>query len=252
MGTTERKKDMGQLINTIACVAVIAAASPAQKMGHSNSKAPEVTQTIKLDEKATVKIHYTSITWASGSWERALQDPQTRDKMRERINSTAAENPLGRFETDVDLMVGGQHIHKGSYKMAFTLTDEFAWQLTLRSDHSMSVPLLLSARAKPSKRLVLNLNAGDEDATAVLVIGFGARECQLDIQPHLKQSSSKSAKSIINSKCPLMDDPADPEVTVTYKAKVIGLCCEDCIDDWAKLSTGEKDQHLAKMLAGKK
>lgn len=252
MGTTQREKDMRQLISTIACVAVIAAASPAQKMGHSNSKAPEVTQAIKLDEEATVKVHYTSITWASGSWEKALQDPQTRDKMRERINSTAAEDPLGRFETDVDLMVGGQHIHKGSYKMAFTLTDEFVWQLTLRSDHSMSVPLLLSARAKPSKRLVLNLNAGDEDATAVLAIGFGARECQLDILPHLKQSSSKSAKSIINSKCPLMDDPADPEVTVTYKAKVIGLCCEDCIDDWAKLSTAEKDQHLAKMLAGKK
>ncbi len=52
----------------------------------------------------------------------------------------------------------------------------------------------------------------------------------------------------INTECPLMDDSVDPDHIVTYQGHRIGLCCEDCVPDWNKLTGAEKDAHLAKML----
>jgi len=39
----------------------------------------------------------------------------------------------------------------------------------------------------------------------------------------------------INRKCPMKPDiRIDPTCTVTYKGKLVGLCCTDCLDKWKK------------------
>lgn len=47
-----------------------------------------------------------------------------------------------------------------------------------------------------------------------------------------------------NAKCPITGDPIDPELTVDYKGKRVGLCCKDCIAEWDKLSDALKDAKL--------
>lgn len=237
---------------TMFCALVTASAVPAQRMGHSNTNAPQMSQTINMAGKAAMKITYTSITWASGTWSKALADANKRDKMRERINAAADESPLGSFETDVAAMVGGQHVPKGVYKLSFGLNKRFLWELRLRGATTVSVPLKLGRRTKVRKRLTLNLNSGDEDASASLHIMFGNEECELAIAPHLEKKSAKIAGDTINQKCPFMDEPVDPAITVSHKGKVVGLCCEDCIEDWKKLSAKERDEHVAKVAIKRK
>ena len=49
---------------------------------------------MRLGDKASLKLSYTSITWASGTWAKALQNKSMREKMRSRINSAAKQDPL--------------------------------------------------------------------------------------------------------------------------------------------------------------
>jgi YHS domain-containing protein len=45
-----------------------------------------------------------------------------------------------------------------------------------------------------------------------------------------KKDPKKDAKKPVNKMCPVEPEhEADPTVTTTYKGKVIGLCCEDCV-----------------------
>ena len=241
-----------QALVTLFCALLSASAVPAQRMGHSNTNAPEMSQTINMAGKAAMKVTYTSITWASGTWSKALADASKRDKMRERINAAANENPLGSFETDVAAMVSGQHVPKGVYKLSFGLNERFLWELRLHGATKVSVPLKLARRAKARKRLTLNLNSGDEDASASLHIMFGNEECELAIVPHLKKNPAKKAVVTVNQKCPFMDEAVDPEITVSHKGQAVGLCCEDCIEDWKKLSAKERDERVAKVAIKKK
>lgn len=39
----------------------------------------------------------------------------------------------------------------------------------------------------------------------------------------------------VNKKCPITGDAVDPKgKTVKYKGKVVGFCCDDCIDTFNK------------------
>lgn len=52
----------------------------------------------------------------------------------------------------------------------------------------------------------------------------------------------------INAKCPVMDEAIDPKVTTVHEKKLIGFCCESCIDDFRK----EPAKYLKKIAAEKK
>ncbi len=58
------------------------------------------------------------------------------------------------------------------------------------------------------------------------------------------------ARKPINRKCPLKPDVrVDPELTVVYNGKPIGLCCTDCVDKWKKnpsayFASVKADAHL--------
>jgi YHS domain-containing protein len=53
-------------------------------------------------------------------------------------------------------------------------------------------------------------------------------------KPAATQPTTRPAKPF-NKKCPVMDDEdVDPKITYTYKGKVYGFCCKDCIADFKK------------------
>lgn len=231
---------------SIACLLVFATPALAQKMGHSNTFAPEITQVLKLGDRGTLKLTYTSITWSGGTWAKALQDEKTRDSMRERINAVAASDPLGSFETDKVLKIGGARVPAGRYKLAFMLNERFAWQVVLTGAKTIPLDLEFVDTKRSRKRLTLNLDAGDKNFTARLRIAFGARESELEIA---LRAAARTYPGILNSQCPLMEEEIDPEVTLTYGGHKIGLCCKDCVEDWNELTKKARDGHLAKMRA---
>ncbi|MEE9127572.1 MAG: hypothetical protein V3U11_10565 [Planctomycetota bacterium] len=213
-------------------------------MGHSNRNAPDISQTVRLGDKASLKLSYTSITWASGTWAKALTDKSKREKMRSRINSAATQAPLGAFATDKPLSIAGKKVPAGSYKLAFMLDDKYRWQLVFTGENKITWPLDFEKGRKNRKRLVLNLTAGDENFTAALQVAFGAKECEI---PITLPAETPKKLATINAKCPLMDEPVDPKFAVTYKGFKIGFCCEDCLPDWKELPAKEKDEALAAM-----
>ncbi len=85
----------------------------AQKMGHSNTHAPVIRQTLDMGGKAAIQLSYTAITWASGTWASALKDPEKRGRMRERINAAADSDPLGSFAVDKPLRIAGKLVPAG-------------------------------------------------------------------------------------------------------------------------------------------
>ena len=231
---------------SIACLLLFAAPVLAQRMGHSNTNAPVITQVLKMGDRCTLKLTYTSITWAGGTWAEALQNEKTRGPMRERINAAAASDPLGSFETDKVLTIGDARVPTGRYKLAFMLSERFAWQVVLTGAKTIPLDLEFVDTKRSRKRLTLNLDAGDDNFTARLRVAFGTRESELAIAP---RAPAPTFPGILNSLCPLMDEEIDPEITLTHGRHKIGLCCEDCVKDWKKLTNKERDGHVAKMLA---
>jgi len=46
-------------------------------------------------------------------------------------------------------------------------------------------------------------------------------------------AAAQDAKKPVNKMCPVMTEhKVDVEVTITYKGKIIGLCCTDCVKKW--------------------
>jgi hypothetical protein len=57
---------------------------------------------------------------------------------------------------------------------------------------------------------------------------------------------NKPGTNAINTVCPIMQsDAADGSVTVTYKGKVIALCCPGCKPKFDRLDEAGKDKILA-------
>ena len=231
----------------LSCLPVLPTILTAQKMGHSNTHAAVIQQSLDMGGKATIKLSYTAITWASGTWAAALQDPAKRGRMRERINAAADSDPLGSFAIDKPLRIAGKLVPAGKYKLAFKLNERFRWQVVLVGKKTTAISIRFGKAPQASKRLTLNLEAGDANFTARMVITFGDDRGALGIgEP--SAHVAKKYPGIANSMCPLMDEEIDPKITIEHGGKKIGLCCKDCIDDWKKLSSREKIAKVAKVL----
>ena len=50
----------------------------------------------------------------------------------------------------------------------------------------------------------------------------------------VKEDAKKAPPKPVNAKCPVMDEDVDPKVTTVHNKKLIGFCCESCIDDFKK------------------
>ena len=54
-------------------------------------------------------------------------------------------------------------------------------------------------------------------------------------KPTTGPATTQASKTPINKMCPVMpEDEIDPELLINYKGKTIGVCCEDCIEDFNK------------------
>ena len=51
--------------------------------------------------------------------------------------------------------------------------------------------------------------------------------------------------ALVNTKCPISGKDIDPEKTLEWNGKTIGLCCPMCKGTWDALSEEEKAQKLA-------
>ena len=227
----------------------------AQRTGHSNTNAPTVAQSIKLGDKGTVELTYTSITWAGGRWAAQLENEATRARMRDIINEAAALEPLGSLVASVDLAIGQQRVAAGSYKLTFLLDEQYQWQIVLANDGgSTTLALPLQANPLKSQRLILALLAGDEDFTARLFIAFGDKAGNIPIaigsvaEPEPEPAPVAATLVMINTVCPLMSEPVDAAMNVIHMGQLIGMCCEDCVADWGELSEADKNKHLLTML----
>ena len=159
----------------------------AQKMGMANKNAPTVTQSITFAGKQSLELTYTSITWAQGEWAKAIESKNA--DMRKAINETAEKQPLGTVKLSADMMIGGKKVAAGSYKLAFTLTDTFTWQVTLAGDKdkiTWALDLKDAEGGKQAKRLTLALTAGDTDTTAVLHVAFGTKRGEVPVDSEAK------------------------------------------------------------------
>lgn len=157
-----------------------------QKTGRANANAPKVSQTLTFG-KETIKLDYTSITWADGQWAKQLSDEATKAAAKANLNKVAEKEPLGSFETSVAVTIGGQKVAAGAYKLRFTLDDNYKWQIVLVGDAaSVTLPLDLKPVEEESKRLRVGLLAGEKDNTGEIHVAFGKQRCHMAVAPDAK------------------------------------------------------------------
>ena len=215
-----------------------------------NPNAPTVGQSIQLAEKGSIELSYVAISWKSGRWADSLANEETRGGMRDMINEAAAAQPLGSLKASVDLDIAGHRVPAGSYSLAFILDDKYKWQIALSGDgNRVGLPLALRPNPVASKRLIVNLMAGEEDFTAVMMVAFGNMVCRLPIGVS-EAEEEEIPRGIINTICPLMEDPVEPDYVVLHRGYNIGFCCEICFEDWEEMGTAERDEILTKILDG--
>ncbi len=173
---------MKTLFPIAVSVALFALPVTAQRMGHSNTNAPTVGQSLNFADKGSVELSYASITWARGTWATHLADEATRHLKRDEINEAAKSAPLGTFTTSVDLVMNHVRVSAGSHQLAFMLDEKYQWQVVLFKDgKQVALPLRLAANPIQSKRLVLALIAGDENFTGRMFVTFGDKAAQFSI-----------------------------------------------------------------------
>jgi YHS domain-containing protein len=55
--------------------------------------------------------------------------------------------------------------------------------------------------------------------------------------------ATQPAKQVVNKLCPVGKEDVDPKVTIDYKGKTIGFCCEDCIPKFK----ADPDKYMASL-----
>lgn len=71
--------------------------------------------------------------------------------------------------------------------------------------------------------------------------------------PTAPANKSATAATYANTRCPIMNTPIDPaavtpDLTRTYKGKVVAFCCNVCPPQWDKLTDTQKDAKLAAVM----
>ena len=167
-----------------AALVLFQASTFAQRMGSGNSNAPTIKQNIEFADGAKVSFHYVAINWGGGQWAKALANEESRDKMRERINSTAKSRPLASMETSMDMLLGEQSIPAGAYQVGFTLNEKFAWQMSLMKDEAtIHLPLPLMDSPEEAKRLIVAAYADNAAGSVGMYVSFGKKFCTLTLLP---------------------------------------------------------------------
>src|SRR5690242_10974473 len=160
---------------TLAVGLLMAVPAAAQKSGMINRNAPKLTQSFTVGD-AKIQLDYTSIAWGQGQAFNAAMDKNGGDHRKE-INELAKNQPIGSFNTSVDLTCGDVKIPAGEYKLGFTITDNMEWQMTFMGKDTINVKLpLTDSKDHQSNMLVCSLFAG-ERGSASCYVAFGQKSC---------------------------------------------------------------------------
>ena len=69
-----------------------------------------------------------------------------------------------------------------------------------------------------------------------------------------KSKTTTASAAPVNKMCAIMHEhpvEATEPATISWKGQTVGFCCADCIDEWNKLSSSDKDKALAAAIAAK-
>lgn len=173
---------MIKTLTTLSLAFALAVPAAAQKMGSTNSDAPSLSQSFAAkNETVDFTIDYTAITWADGRTMDAIMDKDRGARYRQRVNSTAATNPLASLSTESALNFGGENLPAGVYSLYFTIGDDLKWKLNAQSEEDEKIHFSWTLDFKKSqhdvKRLTVLVYTGDDAATADVSLSFGTMSC---------------------------------------------------------------------------
>ncbi len=205
------KKLLTIVLTTALCTPVFA-----QRMGATNNNAPTLEQSI-TSGGTKITLNYTSITWAEGRTVARLMDKEKGAPARERVNSTAPNEPLAKFTTSVPVACGDLKLDAGDYKTFFTVSDACEWQLNFQGKDGKvaTMKLPLSEGHEESPRLLMCLYAGKAEGAAGVYLAFGKQMGMLEFAP------AKAA-----------EDGPEPTVMVALTALVAPLITETVLAPW--------------------
>ena len=90
--------------------------------------------------------------------------------------------------------------------------------------------------------MLRSLLTGAAVATTVLALTACESEPKAKAAP-----TSQPNMGMLNSTCPMSDEPVDPNAkSAEYAGYKIGFCCDMCVDGWEKKSDAEKKAAVAK------
>ena len=73
-----------------------------------------------------------------------------------------------------------------------------------------------------------------------LVLVFG---CETSSPSDGSRSRIPPAQAAVNTTCPIMGGPVDPQRTIVFEGRPVAFCCQDCMLQWISMSS--PDQHAA-------
>ena len=81
-------------------------------------------------------------------------------------------------------------------------------------------------------------------ATTVLAAAVMFTGCE-STDEAATQPDDDGSMGMVNSACPISGKGVNPDSTVTYEGATVGLCCDDCLGAWNKMSEDEKGKFVA-------
>jgi hypothetical protein len=175
------------LVATVTAAAVcMAMPATAQRMGSSNRNAPTIVQSIQFPDGAKLVVEYVSITWAKGRTMEGLMSDEGAAN-RQRFNENAATSPLGSVEASTAFELGGVAVPAGKYSLYFTIDDDAKWHLVLAdkadAKKNLEWTLDLQEGGHHRSRLAVDIDAGDDGSSGMLMIAFGDKHASVPFAP---------------------------------------------------------------------
>jgi YHS domain-containing protein len=78
---------------------------------------------------------------------------------------------------------------------------------------------------------------------ALFLLGLAAYATKASPTTGPATQPGATASKPVNKLCPLSKEEVDPKVTVDYKGKTVGFCCEDCIPKFK----ADPDKYMASL-----
>lgn len=122
--------------------------------------AKSFSHTLSIEGVGKLSLNYRSLHWNQGAYESAKKS----DQIRERLNGSLWKR-VGKLDTDVDLVIGGTNIAKGSYTFGINFDANDNFKLVLISgDKETDIPFKTQSDEPTVNYLTFDIRPVDNDA----------------------------------------------------------------------------------------